>query len=119
MSVTFDMPPDPSTVENAQPMEAINYFVEMELEKYMERMRLAAAREQASKEEIDDKKNTVLVLPKIRRWVSMCSAGGCGGGGGVILTVCMQSAPSSMLEHAVFKPLRLKQFIIFCVGQIL
>ena len=67
MPVTFDMPPDPSMVENAVPLEAINYFVEMEYEKYMERMRLAAAREQASKEEPEDKKNTVLVLPKIRR----------------------------------------------------
>ncbi|XP_033626173.1 WD repeat-containing protein 97-like isoform X4 [Asterias rubens] len=67
LTVTFDMPPDPSMVENAVPLEAINYFVEMEYEKYMERMRLAAAREQASKEEPEDKKNTVLVLPKIRR----------------------------------------------------
>ena len=50
-TVTFDMPPDLSTVEQAQPMEAINYFVEMEVEKQMERMRLAAAREKASKEE--------------------------------------------------------------------
>ena len=65
------MPPDPSMVENAVPLEAINYFVEMEYEKYMERMRLAAAREQASKEEPEDKKNTVLVLPKIRRWAGL------------------------------------------------
>ncbi|XP_038077425.1 WD repeat-containing protein 97-like isoform X3 [Patiria miniata] len=66
LTVTFDMPPDLSTIENAQPMEGINYFVEMELERYMEKMRLAAAREQASKEVSEDRKNTVLVLPKIR-----------------------------------------------------
>ncbi|XP_022106675.1 WD repeat-containing protein 97-like isoform X2 [Acanthaster planci] len=75
LTVTFDMPPDLSTVENAQPMEAINYFVEMELEKYMERMRLAAAREQANKEEPEDKRNTVLVLPKIRSKPSLVRLG--------------------------------------------
>lgn len=56
-----------SALDNIQPIEAINYFVEMEVERHLEKLRQAAAKEQSKKE--DDKKNTVLVLPKIRRLV--------------------------------------------------
>ena len=66
-AVTFNIPPDMSALDNIQPIEAINYFVEMEVERHLEKLRQAAAKEQSKKE--DDKKNTVLVLPKIRRLV--------------------------------------------------
>lgn len=56
-----------SALDNIQPIEAINYFVEMEVERHLEKLKQAAAKEQSKKE--DDKKNTVLVLPKIRRLV--------------------------------------------------
>ncbi|PIK43043.1 hypothetical protein BSL78_20097 [Apostichopus japonicus] len=65
LTVTFDVPPDASSIENATPIEAINYFVEMELERYLEKMRLAKAREQAAKDQASEK-NTIVVLPKIQ-----------------------------------------------------
>ncbi|XP_041453812.1 WD repeat-containing protein 97-like isoform X10 [Lytechinus variegatus] len=64
LTVTFNVPPDMSALDNIQPTEAINYFVEMEVERHLEKLKMAAAKEQRKKE--DDKKNTVLVLPKIR-----------------------------------------------------
>eukprot|EP00057_Strongylocentrotus_purpuratus_P009425 XP_011663899.1 PREDICTED: uncharacterized protein LOC581299 isoform X4 [Strongylocentrotus purpuratus] len=64
ITVTFNVPPDMSALDNIQPIEAINYFVEMEVERHLEKLKQAAAKEQSKKE--DDKKNTVLVLPKIR-----------------------------------------------------
>lgn len=63
--MTFDVPPDASSIENATPIEAINYFVEMELERYLEKMRLAKAREEAAKDQASEK-NTIVVLPKIQ-----------------------------------------------------
>ncbi|XP_071494014.1 uncharacterized protein [Diadema antillarum] len=64
LTVTFNVPPDMSALDNIQPIEAINYFVEMEVERHLERLKMAAVKEQRQKEE--EKKNTVLVLPKIR-----------------------------------------------------
>ncbi len=65
-TVTFDVAPDTTHIDYVQPMEAINYFVEMETEKHLERMRMAAQMEQSGQGD-DGIKNTVLVLPKIRR----------------------------------------------------
>ncbi|XP_071824021.1 uncharacterized protein [Apostichopus japonicus] len=65
LTVTFDVPPDASSIENATPIEAINYFVEIELERYLEKMRLAKAREEAAKDQASEK-NTIVVLPKIQ-----------------------------------------------------
>lgn len=65
-AVTFDIPPDASSIENATAIEAINYFVEMELERYLEKIRLAKAREEAAKDRASEK-NTVVALPKIQR----------------------------------------------------
>ena len=67
--VTFDVAPDTTRIDYVQPMEAINYFVEMETEKHLERMRMAAEMEQTGQGD-DATRNTVLVLPKIRRLVS-------------------------------------------------
>lgn len=64
LTVTFSVLPDMSALDNIQPIEAINYFVEMEVERHLERLKMAAVKEQRKKE--DEKKNTVLVLPKIR-----------------------------------------------------
>ena len=57
-----------SALENIQPIEAINYFVELEVERHLERLKMAAVKEQRREKE-EEKKNTVLVLPKIRRLV--------------------------------------------------
>ena len=57
ISVTFDHPPDESTIESATFLDAINYFCEMELEKSLEKLRRGTRD--------TDQKNTVLVLPKI------------------------------------------------------
>ena len=63
--MTFDVAPETTTIDYVQPMEAINYFVEMETEKYLQRMRMAAEMEAQGNDDV--KKNTILVLPKIRR----------------------------------------------------
>ena len=67
-AVTFNVPPDMSALENIQPIEAINYFVELEVERHLERLKMAAVKEQRREKE-EENKNTVLVLPKIRRLV--------------------------------------------------
>jgi hypothetical protein len=67
--VTFDAPPDQSTIDNATYLEATNYFVEMELERELDKMRHGR-----DKKPIADggaTKNTVLVLPKLPRLVAL------------------------------------------------
>ena len=60
-AVTFDSAPDSSAIENATYMEAINYFCDMEMEKFLDRMR-GGGRDPDKPVEY---KNTVLVLPKL------------------------------------------------------
>ncbi|XP_064640581.1 WD repeat-containing protein 97-like [Lineus longissimus] len=63
VTVTFDQPPDQATIDNATYLEAINYFVEMELERELDKMRHGRDRKPTA----DDgaTKNTVLVFPKL------------------------------------------------------
>jgi hypothetical protein len=65
VTVTFDKPPDPALLDNANYIDAINYFCDMMFEKEMETMRAPGKRLPGSKENVVQAKNTVLVLPKI------------------------------------------------------
>ncbi|XP_071957525.1 WD repeat-containing protein 97-like isoform X2 [Antedon mediterranea] len=73
ITVTFDMAPDGSAIDNIEPIEVINYFVEMEIEKQLEQLRQQQLAQAAQK--TDDHKNTVLVLPKIRSKPSLVRLG--------------------------------------------
>lgn len=59
--MTFDKAPDQSAIDNATYIEAINYFCDMELEKYVDQIKVGG---RTGTKGVDDK-NTVLVLPKI------------------------------------------------------
>ena len=61
--MTFDKPPDPSSLDNATYIEALNYFCEMEIERRLESIRGGGSGAAGSGS--DEVKNTVLVLPKI------------------------------------------------------
>jgi len=65
VTVTFDHPPDPSLIDNATYMDALNYFCDMMMEKEMENLRAPGKRLPGTKENVVQAKNTVLVLPKI------------------------------------------------------
>ncbi len=65
--MTFDHPPDASAIENATYIEAMNYFVEMTLERELDRLRGSGP---PPKEE-EAVKNTVLVLPKLPGYVKL------------------------------------------------
>lgn len=53
----------------AMPAEAINYFCEIRMEEELERAR-TRTREKTPVQAQDNSRNTVLVLPKIHRYVS-------------------------------------------------
>ena len=65
LSVTFDQAPDPSLIDSATYIDAMNYFCDMMMEKELEAMRAPGKRVPGSKENVVQAKNTVLVLPKI------------------------------------------------------
>ena len=69
VTVTFDRPPDPSLIDNATYIDAVNYFCDMMVEKQLEAMRAPGKRVPGSKENVVQAKNTVLVLPKIPQYV--------------------------------------------------
>lgn len=62
-AVTFDRPPDISSLESATYLEAINYFCEVTAEKLLEGIRAGRL------DQSGEVKNTVLVLPKLPRSV--------------------------------------------------
>ena len=59
--MTFDIPLDAATLDNATYTEAVNYFCEMELEKDLEFIRTGGTKDMPD----GPQKNTVLVLPKL------------------------------------------------------
>ncbi|XP_033117217.1 WD repeat-containing protein 97-like isoform X2 [Anneissia japonica] len=65
LTVTFDMAPGDTAINSIEPIEVVNYFVEMELEKHLEQLRQQQYAAQAA-QKTDGNKNTILVLPKIR-----------------------------------------------------
>nr|XP_006814610.1 PREDICTED: uncharacterized protein LOC100377114 [Saccoglossus kowalevskii] len=75
LTVTFEAPPDQSTIDNAKPIEAINYFAEMQLEKQLEKMRSGTVSVSKSEKEELERRNTVLVLPKIKHKPSLVRLG--------------------------------------------
>ncbi|XP_060556270.1 WD repeat-containing protein 97-like [Ruditapes philippinarum] len=75
VTVTFDKPPDPALLDNANYIDAINYFCDMMFEKEMETMRAPGKRLPGSKENVVQAKNTVLVLPKIPQKPSLVRLG--------------------------------------------
>lgn len=69
-SVSFDVEALGGRAANtAMPAEAINYFCEIRMEEELERAR-TRTREKTPVQAQDNSRNTVLVLPKIHRYVS-------------------------------------------------
>ncbi|XP_052231228.1 WD repeat-containing protein 97-like isoform X3 [Dreissena polymorpha] len=75
VTVTFDKPPDPSLIDNATYIDAVNYFCDMMMEKELDSMKASGKRLPGSKENVVQAKNTVLVLPKIPHKPSLVRLG--------------------------------------------
>lgn len=75
VTVTFDQAPDPSLIDSATYIDAMNYFCDMMMEKELEAMRAPGKRVPGSKENVVQAKNTVLVLPKIPHKPSLVRLG--------------------------------------------
>lgn len=70
LSVSFDVEAlGGRAADTAMPAEAINYFCEIRMEEELERAR-TRTREKTPVQAQDNSRNTVLVLPKIHRFVS-------------------------------------------------
>ena len=70
LSVSFDVGAlGGRAADTAMPAEAINYFCEIRMEEELERARMRT-REKTPVQAQDNSRNTVLVLPKIHRYVS-------------------------------------------------
>ena len=55
-------------VDKATPVEAINYFCDMQLKDYLEQMKMKQAKKDTPPPPTDNTRNAVLVLPKIHRY---------------------------------------------------
>ncbi|KAL4234274.1 hypothetical protein ACF0H5_005924 [Mactra antiquata] len=75
VTVTFDKPPDPSLLEHATYIDAVNYFCDMMMEKELEALRAPGKKMPGAKENVVQAKNTVLVLPKIPHKPSLVRLG--------------------------------------------